>query len=62
MVGVANAEDVFGESFETGREKADLGTSFPREKEGLGAAREREARNKTLATGITVNIVGFKSD
>ena len=62
MVGVANAEDVFGESFEIGREKDGLGTSFPREKECLGAAKEREARNKTLATSITVNIVGFKSD
>ena len=59
IVGVINAGEVFGESFGNPREGE---TSFPREREDLGAAREREARNKTLATGITVNIVGFKSD
>ena len=59
IVGVINAGEVFGESFGNPREGE---TSFPREREGLGAAREREARNKSLATGITVNIVGFKSD
>ena len=59
IVGVINAGEVFGEGFGNPREGE---TSFPRERDGWGTAREREARNKILATSITVNIVGFKSD